>query len=44
MITLGNILFFVIGVVLGASIIYGFDVYMDWKEDSENEQAHRKEA
>lgn len=44
MITLGNILFFVIGVVVGESIIYGLDVYMDWKEDSENEQTHRKEA
>lgn len=44
MITLGNILFFVIGVVLGASIIYGFDVYMDWKEERDHEQTHRKEA
>ena len=35
MITLGNVLFFVIGVVVGASIIYGFDVFMDWKEDRE---------
>lgn len=38
MITLGNVLFFVIGVVVGASIIYGFDVFMDWKEDRENEK------
>lgn len=36
MITLGNVLFFTIGVVVGASIMYGFDVYMDWKEDREN--------
>lgn len=36
MITIGNVLFFIIGVVLGASIMYGFDVYMDWKEDREN--------
>lgn len=36
MIIIGNILFFLIGVVVGASIMFGFDVYMDWKEDREN--------
>lgn len=36
MITIGNVLFFVIGVVLGSSIMYGFDVYMDWRDDNEN--------
>lgn len=30
---LGNILFFVIGLVIGASIMYGFDLYQDWKEE-----------
>ena len=36
MITLGNVLFFTIGVVVGASIMYGFEVFMDFKEDREN--------
>lgn len=35
MITIGNVLFFIIGVFIGSSIMYGFDVYMDWKEDRE---------
>ena len=30
---LGNVLFFVFGLVIGASIMYGFEVYQDWKED-----------
>ena len=40
MITLGNVLFCVIGVVLGASIMYGFEVFMDWKEDREEMKHH----
>ena len=40
MITLGNVLFCVIGVVVGASIIYGFDVFMDYKEDKEDENGN----
>lgn len=40
MITIGNVLFFIIGVVVGASIIYGFDVFMDWKEDREHENGN----
>ena len=35
MITLGNILFFIIGLFIGASIMYFFEVYMDFKEDHE---------
>ena len=35
MITLGNILFFIIGVFIGALIMYLFEVYMDFKEDNE---------
>lgn len=38
MITLGNILFFVIGLVVGASIMYGFELYQDRKEDRVDEQ------
>ena len=38
MITLGNILFFVIGLVVGASIMYGFELYQDRKEDRADEQ------
>lgn len=41
MITLGNDLFCVIGVVLGASIMYFFEVYMDCKED--RDEAKRQE-
>ena len=37
MITIGNTLFCIIGVFIGASIMYGFEVYMDWKEDREND-------
>ena len=37
MITIGNVLFCVIGVILGASIMYGFDVFMDWREDRQDE-------
>ncbi len=33
MITIGNVLFCIIGVFIGASIMYGFEVFMDWKED-----------
>ena len=40
MITLGNVLFCVIGVVLGSSIMYGFEVFMDWKEDREEMKHH----
>lgn len=35
MITIDNVLFFIIGVFIGASIMYGFEVYMDWREDKE---------
>ena len=35
MITIGNILFCIIGVFIGASIMYFFEVYMDWSEDRE---------
>ena len=38
MITLGNILFFVIGLVVGAGIMYGFELFWDWKEDKEDAQ------
>ena len=38
MITLGNILFFIIGLVVGASIMYGFELYQDRKEDRVDEQ------
>ena len=38
MITLGNVLFCVIGVVVGASIMYGFELLMDFKEDREDEK------
>lgn len=38
MITLGNILFFIIGLVVGASIMYGFELYQDWREDRADEQ------
>ena len=41
MITLGNILFFIIGLFIGASIMYFFEVYMDWKEDKD--EAKRQE-
>ena len=37
MITIGNILFCIIGVFIGASIMYFFEVYMDWREDREND-------
>ena len=36
---IGNILVFIIGVGLGASIMYFYEVYMDWREDKEEEQA-----
>ena len=32
---LGNGIFLVIGIVTGAAIMYGFEVFMDWKEDRE---------
>lgn len=38
MITLGNILFFIIGLVVGAGIMYGFELFWDWKEDKEEAQ------
>lgn len=38
MITLGNILFFIIGLVVGASIMYGFELYQDWREDRADAQ------
>ena len=41
MITLGNILFFIIGLVIGASIMYGFELYQDWKLEKEQEEIKR---
>lgn len=38
MITIGNVLFCIIGVFIGASIMYFFEVYMDWREDREAEK------
>lgn len=35
MITIGNVLFCIIGVFIGSSIMYFFEVFMDWKEDRE---------
>ncbi len=32
------ILFFVIGVGVGAGIMYVFELYQDWKEDKEAEK------
>ena len=34
---LGNISFLLLGVVIGASIMYGFEIFMDWKEDQEGD-------
>ena len=35
MITIGNVIFCIIGVCIGSSIMYGFELIMDWKEDRE---------
>ena len=32
---IGNCIFGVVGVIVGASIMYGFELFMDWKEDRE---------
>lgn len=29
---------FIMGVVVGAGIMYGFEVYSDWKEEQEEEK------
>ena len=34
----GNIIYLCIGVCIGASIMYFSEVYMDWKEDREEEK------
>lgn len=26
----------IIGIVIGATLMYGFELYMDWKEDRED--------
>lgn len=31
-------LFFVIGIMVGVSIMYGFEAFMDWKEDKEDKK------
>ncbi len=33
---IGHGLFLVLGIIIGASIMYGFELIMDWKEDKEN--------
>ena len=38
MITLGNILFFIFGLAVGAGIMYGLELFWDWKEDREDAQ------
>lgn len=30
---LGNGIFLTVGVVIGAALMYGFEIYLDWKED-----------
>lgn len=32
---LGNAIFFIMGVLAGASIMYVFELIMDWREDHE---------
>lgn len=36
--TIMFILFFALGVGVGAGIMYGFELYQDWKEDKEAEK------
>ena len=33
---IGNGICLTIGVIIGASIMYSFEVYMNWKEDKED--------
>lgn len=32
---LGNGIFLTVGVAIGAALMYGFELYLDWKEDKE---------
>ena len=32
---IGHLMLFIFGVGIGAGIMYGFEVFMDWKEDRE---------
>ena len=41
--TLMDILYFAMGVGLGAGIMYAFECYQDWKEDKEEEKSHIEE-
>ena len=36
--TLIHIVFLIMGIVIGATIMYGFELFMDWKEDKLNER------
>lgn len=38
-----HILYFAIGVGVGAGIMYVFELYQDWKEDKEEEKSHIEE-
>lgn len=38
------VLFFVVGVGVGAGIMYGFELYQDWKEDKEEEKNRIQES
>lgn len=33
---LGHAIYFIMGVLAGATIMYGFELFMDWKEDRED--------
>ena len=33
----GHMIYLCIGLFIGASIMYFFEVYMDWREDREND-------
>ena len=35
----GHIIYLCIGVCIGTSIMYFFEVYMDWKEDREEDES-----
>ena len=42
--TLMDILYFALGVGVGAGIMYGFEEYQDWKEEKENKKVHFSSA